>query len=215
MHSRYRIVVQYVVGVVVLVHAVYTYYTSRNLREATDSGVALAAQVFSGSVIVAMLGLWLWEHWIWKWPLVQRIPGVTRCISGTWKGTFQSLWKDPATGDGIGIRDAYLCVHQTFSSTNARFYTVESKSMSSTAVVTRDTDGSWHLAEIYGNEPRITLQEASRSHLGAMRLEILGALSSRMQGHYWTDRNSAGEISFTARVSRRADCFEDAAKLFE
>lgn len=214
MHPRYRVVVQYVVGVVVLVHAIYTYYTSRNLKEATDSGVALATQVFSGSVVAAMVGLWLWEHWIWSWPLVQRIPSVTRCISGTWQGTFQSLWKDPVTGDGIGIRDAYLCVRQTFSSTSVRFYTAESSSKSFTAVITRDTDGSWCLAEIYSNEPRIALQKASRSHLGAMRLEISGAPSSRMQGHYWNDRNSTGELSFVKRNRSHADCFEDAAKLF-
>lgn len=214
MRPRYRSVVQYVVGVVVLVYAGYTYWASRSLQSAADSGLALGSQVFSASVIVAMLGLWVWDRWIWRWPAIQRIPAVTRDVSGTWKGTFESLWKDPATGEQVGIRDAYLSVHQTFSSTHVTFFTAESKSRSLIAAVTRDSDGTWCLTEIYRNQPRITLQAESRSHLGAMVLEICGVPAERMEGHYWSDRNSSGEILLSVRKSPQVSSFSEAARLF-
>lgn len=214
MRPRYRSVVQYVVGVVVLVYAAYTFSASKSLATAADGGRALASQIFSASVIVATLGLWLWEHWVWKWPLIQRIPAVTRDVSGTWKGTLDSLWTNPTTGERVGVRDAYMDVNQTFGSIHVAFFTAESKSRSLSAVILRDPDGTWCLAEIYRNQPRIALQGESRAHLGAMMLDICDMPATRMEGHYWSDRNSSGEIVLSARRSQHASNYSDAAKIF-
>src|SRR3954447_21304856 len=50
----------------------------------------LSAAVFTATVFISV-----WDLWLWRIPLVQRIPNVPRNIRGTWKGELQSLWFDP------------------------------------------------------------------------------------------------------------------------
>ena len=49
---------------------------------------------------------------------------------------------------------------------------------------------------MFRNQPRISVQDQSRTHLGALVLDVIGDPSSpsELKGHYWTDRGTSGEI---------------------
>src|SRR5688572_2402337 len=63
---------------------------------------------FSVAVLVASVILWLWDHVIWKFPIIQKLPGVPRDIGGTWRGVLESFWIDPRTNERVSPKPAYL-----------------------------------------------------------------------------------------------------------
>jgi hypothetical protein len=92
--------------------------------------------------------------------------------------------------------------------------TDEMRSTSSLASVS-GTDGDLSLNYIYLSRPKSRVEHRSRIHAGATSLDVSGKPASRLHGRYWTDRDSRGELDFTARVVQLADDYETAAKLFE
>ena len=62
-------------------------------------------------------------------------------------------------------------------------------------VVAKD-DGTYQVFGVFQNQQRISVQDRSRTHLGAMVLDVIGdpASPSEVKGQYWTDRGTSGEI---------------------
>jgi hypothetical protein len=58
----------------------------------------------------------------------------------------------------------------------------------------RSTDGSFRVAAIYRNEPKVEVRQRSPIHYGGMLLTVQGEPPSRLEGHYWTDRNTRGDL---------------------
>jgi hypothetical protein len=171
-------------------------------------------RLFSVAVLLATLALTLLDLWIWRFPLIQRVPGIPRCIRGTWKGTLTSLWIDPATGDSPKPKPVYLVVRQTATLVSVKLLTDESRSASSLAEVA-EADGTGVLRYLYLNQPDIRLSHRSRIHHGSVVLVISGNPAKRLKGHYWTDRDSKGELEFFHKDNRLVDDFSDAAALFD
>jgi hypothetical protein len=200
------LVIRLVVGIVVAVFVVGTWVTSRRV----DLGWL---KYFSTAVFVATAVLAIWDQWAWRIPIVQQLPGVPRCVRGTWKGTLTSFWTDPATGNRIAPKQAYLVVKQTATSVSAKMITDESKSASSLAQVFQG-DGSFVLAYMYLNKPDMRVEDRSRMHHGSTVLDISGLPASRLKGRYWTDRDTKGELDFHERSRKLADDFPGAVSLF-
>lgn len=57
-------------------------------------------------------------------------------------------------------------------------------------------------------------READRIHRGSCSLGITGEVPTRLRGHYWTDRNSSGELDYAVRSSQMAEDFDRAVRLF-
>jgi hypothetical protein len=204
---KQRFTVQVIVGIVVVVFLVGTWLKSRQI----DLGWL---KYFSTAVFVVTLVLAGWDVLIWRIPIVQRIPGIPRCIRGTWKGTLTSFWVDSATNSSPPPKTVYLVVRQTATAVSVRLLTDESRSTSYLGQI-QEIDGSVTLAYIYLNRPEMSVEHRSRMHYGSAVFDISGLPATRLQGRYWTDRDSKGELDFVERRQRLADDFSNAENLFQ
>lgn len=125
---------------------------------------------------------------------------------GTWQAKVSSNWINPATGRAPEPIDGFMVVRQTYSSLSLRLLTDESTSNCIDAEFLMLPDGTVSIAGVYRNEPRQPLRANSPIHYGAFLLEVLGRPAVGLTGHYWTDRNTSGEIHL---VTRRNDLLYD------
>ncbi|GAA2879912.1 hypothetical protein Acy02nite_26650 [Actinoplanes cyaneus] len=168
---------------------------------------------FSTAVLAATLLLGAWDLWLWRLPVVQRIPGVPRRLRGTWQGTLTSFWIDPATGTLLPPRTVYLIVHQTATLISVKLYTDQSRSSSSIADLSV-VHGSSVLSYVYLSRPHLEYAKESPMHHGTTVLDVSGHPPSRLTGRYWTDRDSKGQLVFERRHHELADDYDEAKGYF-
>ena len=192
-----QIIIRVVVAIVAIVFSGGTWIQSGKL----DIGWL---RYFSAAVFLATLIISIWDLWLWRIPLVQRIPHAPRNICGTWKGELDSLWVDPSSGAKRDPKCAFLVVRQTASTISVRLLTDESQSTSSLASISL-TDGTAVLEFMYLNRPKIHLEDRSRMHHGSTVLQVTGTPAERLEGRYWTDRDTRGSLFFDRRVRKPAE----------
>lgn len=166
----------------------------------------------TGTVVLLLM---CFDYWLWRLPILQGRVVKRPDLRGTWRAMFRSNWIDPNTGQGIPPREGYVAISQTFSTMTFRLMTGESTSELLNAQLVPSMDGSYRLLGIYRNEPRLSVRGRSTIHNGALLLDVSSAPVSRMTGHYWTDRNTAGEIELTDRVDQRYSDYDSARLAFE
>ncbi len=180
-------------------------------------GVAIKAEWFHPFSVVASIlvlifaafDLWLWRFsWLRGW-FVKR-----PYIRGTWQATLESQWTDPETGKTPPAIEAYIAIRQTYSMLSMRLMTKESASELLGAAMVRAPDGTFRIAGVYRNEPRLAVRERSPMHYGAVLLEVEGNPAARLAGHYWTDRDSRGEILTGAHKTTVFPSFDAAREAF-
>jgi len=167
-------------------------------------GVPLSEALFkpSGIVLAAVTAVVaLFDKWVWKWAWLHPWFVSTPNLNGTYKGYICPLSKVADDSGAPSQIEAFLSIHQTFSSTTVRLYTVESESVSICSDLRASEDNHWQLRYIYENVPGQRVRERSPIHFGGVGFAIDGIESSRLSGSYWTDRQTNGEIAFE-RVSR-------------
>lgn len=201
-----RILVQVVAFVVVAVFAIGIWSTGGAIE-------ASWLRFFSAAVLVATVVLGVWEHFLWHTTIAQTIPQVPRDIRGTWEGSLESLWTDPATGEPPPSKTVYLVVRQSASDVSVTLFSNESISRSSLATVTALGAGA-SLDYMYLNRPDSRFEYRSRMHHGSASLEISGKPAARLRGRYWTDRESRGELDFDRRNLTPVEDFNEARRLF-
>lgn len=155
---------------------------------------------------ILLLLLGTFDKWLWRLSLLQGWFVKRPVIRGSWQAILRSNWVDPSTGKGIEPIDGFMIIHQTYSSLSLRLLTGESSSELIGAEVITLADGTMRIAGVYRNEPRQLLRERSPIHNGAILLEIIGRPVTCLRGHYWTDRNTSGEIEL---MNRRNEIFHD------
>ena len=104
-------------------------------------------------------------------------------------------------------------MRQTFWSVAITLISHESKSRSTSALLEDGGHQQFELVALYRNTPRASVRGRSEVHHGAVRLEICGQPVSRLEGYYWTDRNTIGELTFAARSRKIVDSFAAAREL--
>jgi hypothetical protein len=157
-------------------------------------------------VTVYVLLSFAFTRWLWRWSIFRNWLVPFPDLQGTWEGTIQSTWKNPATDKGVQPINAILVVRQTFSSISCVLFTSESDSYSSTAQIVRDDDGGIiRLSYNYTNRPRATVRDRSTMHDGAALLRIVSSPKKKLEGEYWTSRCTTGDISLTFRSRQLLD----------
>jgi hypothetical protein len=206
MKRNNKLLIQIVAAIVIVVFVAGAWLKSRQI----DLGWL---KYFSTAVFIAGIVFWLWDSFVWRLTVVQRIPGVPRCVRGTWRGELKSLWIDPKTGNQLAPKIVYLVIRQSASTVSVTLLTNESRSSSSLAEV-REIDGSPVLAYMYLNRPEMNAEDRSRMHHGSSVLDVFGSPATRLRGRYWTDRDTRGELDLEDRSKTLADNFDGAASLF-
>ena len=167
---------------------------------------------FSYVVTGLSIVLVLWERWLWAWPVFRPWLNSQPDLRGTWKGALLSDWIDPQTNQHPGPREVYYVIRQTYSTIDVRMLTVESVSESLSGNVFADKVGVYKLAFTYRNIPRLLERARSPVHHGGSLLSLIGAPIHKLDGEYWTDRATAGELTFTVRTKKIVHDFEEATR---
>jgi hypothetical protein len=163
--------------------------------------------------IALLCEFFLWRFCVFKIWLVKR-----PCIWGTWHAELHSDWVDPETGLPVPPIHGYMTIWQTYSQLRLQLYTPESSSQMLGVELRCEEDGSFNLVGVYRNEPRYrvradsTVRPGSAMHLGALELKVRGDPAHTLEGHYWTDRKTGGEIVLTGRHAKRYDGYDVAQK---
>ncbi len=168
---------------------------------------------FSGVVGALVLLLAAFDLWAWRLRFLHGWFVPRPDLRGTWRVELQSDWRDPATDKVIGPIVAYLVVRQTFSTLSVRMLTAESASELVAAEINKAIDGTYRFAAVYRNEPKLSVRERSPIHYGAIVLDVQEDPVKDLAGHYWTDRNSRGELRTLARHPSIAGSFKEAQTL--
>ena len=107
-----------------------------------------------------------------------------------------SLWTDPSTGRPLKPIEAKVTIRQTYTQLHLHLKTPESSGNFAASKIIKKGDGTYQIYGVFRNHPRITVQDRSRPHLGALMLEVIGEPVSpdELIGQYWTDRGTSGEV---------------------
>ena len=161
-------------------------------------------------ITVVLYAVMAFDLWLWKIPLLHGWFVKRPVIDGTWKVEIRSNWKNPATGKDIAPVEGYMVVRQTFSTLSLRLLTEESSSELVGTEIVCSADGLYCVSGVYRNEPRFQVRDRSEIHYGAVWLRIVDEPVKQVLGHYWTDRETAGEMDLLTRQKKRFQTFESA-----
>ncbi|MDZ7733896.1 MAG: hypothetical protein U5R31_13280 [Acidimicrobiia bacterium] len=160
-----------------------------------------------GIVSTVLIGIIVaFDRWIWRIPLVVKWLRTGPVLRGTWKGELVSTYDDRR-------RPVYVAIRQRFTEIEVRMMTKESTSETSSSQLLRKPEDLSVLEYSYSNVPRATVRHRSEVHFGSARLECTGQVPTRIEGSYWTDRRTTGEMVFESRKSQIVQSYAEADEL--
>lgn len=160
---------------------------------------------FGTATIAVTSLLYLFDRWAWRWPGIRRICPRPD-IGGTWH--IEQLSSAPQAPNPIR---AYLVVDQTFSKVTVSALYEDSRSRSLTAEL-RCEDHQWILSYLFRSHAGMVARADNPPRLGAAML-TLGGWPLHIEGEYWTDRSTRGQLRSLAHDSRRARSFPEAERI--
>ena len=179
------------------------------------SGQAISVnglRLFGSIPGIVLLLAGLFDGWLWRWPLVRKYISRLPDARGTWRGTIVTTWR-AADGKSMKPIPAYLVVRQTYSGIWARLLSERSSSETLSATLMKSADGVMTLAAVYRNTPLMSQRSSSPMHTGAFLVELRDEPVTCIAGHYWTDRETGGDMEFAERSNNLSAGFAQAAKL--
>jgi hypothetical protein len=151
------------------------------------------------------IAYFIFATWIWRWRPLHGWLVPYPDLNGTWQGVIQSTWKD-AEGRPIPPIPAILAIKQSFSRVSCVMRTAEMVSHS--YLEGFDVDPASQVRRLcysYTSRPSAALRERSTPHDGTILLNIIGTPASRLEGEYWTQRQTSGTANFRFLTKRLLD----------
>src|SRR5215470_7219184 len=171
-----------------------------------QTGVAIswdAVKQLPSVISIYAVFYYIFSKWLWRLPFLQGWLVPFPELQGTWQGEIRSTWKHPITEKELPPIPVLLVIKQTFLSISCAMHTRESDSFSTAAKISQDDSGVLRLSFNYTNRPKVTVRDQIPMHDGAATLRIVARGHRRtLQGEYWTNRRTTGEISvrFRSRI---------------
>lgn len=179
------------------------------------NGVHVSAQLakpFSLVLGILLVLLDIFDRWLWRWPLLHSWFVSRPNLQGTWKGQILPSGIDLESGHFHRAIDGYLVIRQTYSSISIRLLTQESSSELLAGNIVKESDGMVTVFGTYRNTPRLKARDGSPIHFGGLLLHVQGVPASILDGQYWTDRSTRGELHFDRRDKILVHTFEEATQ---
>jgi hypothetical protein len=185
-----RIFAFIILGLAFIIYVII-FLLTQNL-ESIDLQKALTHISTTISINIILWSIFL--AWAWKWrifyPWLVPFPN----LSGDWEGTIKSNWK----GKELDPIPTVVNISQNFFSVQVKIKTKESRSYSIGASFDIDNErGFQQLIYSYLNTPKAGIRERSEIHYGSTILNFEGFKVIKMEGEYWTDRETTGEVSLS------------------
>lgn len=148
-------------------------------------------------ITVDLVVAFLFQKWFWKWSWLRHWLVFAPNLNGTWRGEIRSSWINPETGKGIDPIPAVMTIRQALNRLSCVVRTGEMKSFSFIAgLVIAPEEQKASLAYSYDSDPIPSVRDRSQRHKGTAFLEIHESNPMRLEGEYWTERNTIGEMEF-------------------
>jgi hypothetical protein len=143
--------------------------------------------------------------WLWRWKRLHGWLIPFPDLNGTWQGHIQTSWKD-AEGNMPGPIPTILTIKQSFGRISCVMRTGEMESHSYLEGFCIDKDAQVRrLCYSYTSRPKTTLRNRSTPHDGTMLFNIIGKPVNKLEGEYWTQRQTTGTVSLTFRTKDLLD----------
>lgn len=141
-------------------------------------------------LLIAIFAKWGWKLKVFRGWLVP-FPN----LNGTWLGYIYSSWTNPATGENPPKIPVMLTIEQSFFRFSCKMRTAEMESISYSESFSIDTDRQIkNMSYSYSSRPRLSLSERSAIHDGTIVFSIIEGANKKLEGRYWTERLTKGEI---------------------
>ena len=156
-------------------------------------------------VTADLLFVGIFMKWLWRWKPLQGWLVPFPDINGTWQGNIQTNWKD-TEGKTPGPIPTVLTIKQTFGRLSCVMRTGEMESYSYLEGFCIDKDAQIRrLCYSYTSKPKTALRNRSTPHDGTMLFNIIGDPVSKLEGEYWTQRQTTGSVELTFRSNELVD----------
>ena len=154
-----------------------------------------------------LIGLFVKSGWRWKALQGWLIPFPD--LNGTWEVSIQTDWKDE-DGNTPGPIPVILSVKQSFARLSCVMRTAEMESHSYTEGFCIDKEAQVRrLCYSYTSRPKAALRDRSTPHDGTILFNIIGTPVQKLDGEYWTQRNTTGSVALTFRTKHLLDELPD------
>lgn len=168
------------------------------LASLSDLDLSLAKDFFSlvpKVVSIDLILVTIFTKWGWKLKFFKGWLVPFPNLNGSWVGYINSDWINPETEKSIEEIPVLLTVNQSFFHISFTMHTSEMKSHSvSEGFNINNKKQVKQVSYIYTSKPRIVLKERSLSHDGAVVFDIINQDNKKLEGRYWTERKTTGEI---------------------
>ena len=149
-------------------------------------------------VSIDLLVVGVFVKWGWKLKFFRGWLVPFPNLNGTWTGYIYSDWINPQTGEKSSPIPVMLTVNQSFFHVSCLMRTSEMESYSYAEGFIIDTDRQIkNIAYSYTSKPRLSLNERSIPHDGTAVFQIIETPKLKLNGRYWTERTTKGEIKLT------------------
>jgi len=177
-----------ILGLAFLIYGII-FFSTQNL----DSIDFTSAASHISTAISINIVIWLvFIKWAWKWKMFYPWLVPFPNLSGEWVGTIKTNWKEKE----LYPIPTEVTIHQTFFNTQIKVKTGESRSHSIGANFDIDKERGYHqIFYSYLNTPKSSVRDKSEIHYGSTKLEFEGYDIQKMEGEYWTSRQTTGEIN--------------------
>lgn len=176
-----------IIGLVFVVYMIIFLITQNlNNIDFEKALVAISTTITINAILWMIFIKWLWKCKIFYPWLVQ-----TPNLSGEWEGFLRSNFEDGKL-DPIPTE---VSISQTFLHIQIKIKTGESRSHSVGASFDIDEErGYQQLFYSYINTPKSTVRKRSEIHYGTTLITFEGFKVDKLEGEYWTSRETTGEI---------------------
>jgi hypothetical protein len=181
----------------------------------TGTTLEFAKKIVGYTVSSATFLVFVFNVWLWR-VLPEFLTGMPD-LNGTWKGTLNYRWANPETKTDVQatVDPIFLTIKQTFLSIRIFAFTAESESLSLGADLRATDAGAWLLSYTYDNTPDLKLRGRSQRHRGAAELKISKINGAyQLEGEYWTDRWSQGDMLFVQKKNCSATNYASSVAAF-
>lgn len=152
-------------------------------------------------------------HSIWKWKLLRGWLVDRPNLEGTWRCRLLSTYRD-ARGERVE-KVVYAVIRQSFLNISLRLYTDAARSASISESLSKEGTALFQLAVVYQNVPNVEFRNGeSDIHYGSALFTHIDHDAPRLEGHYWTDRDTSGSLILLERRREKVASFAAAEGLF-
>jgi len=175
------------------------------------SGIELdtpAKRVLALIPSIAPLAIVAYDKWVWRWKFIQKLNHRPR-VDGLWKATLVPDDESHIPSEvPRGPIEVYIVIEQSYWTLSITQFSKESRSYSRTSTFIRHGESNHtSLSYLYDNVPRQEHRRRSPRHVGACEFSTPQGSPTRLEGHYFTDRYTQGEM--TLELVGRSTNFAD------